>query len=110
MRHLLSVIAFCVTSTLVSFDRCVQAQGFGLPNDASQKSNDGRKNNPRAGSTPPSLQKNASTPTGTGASRNRELPRTAGQEHRVYDLRPYTGYLTKHDHPEGKGHCQDETR
>lgn len=27
--------------------------------------------------------------------------RTAGQEeHRVYDLRPYTGYLTKHDRPE----------
>ena len=29
-----------------------------------------------------------------------QLPRTAGQEHRVYDLRPYTGYLTKHDRPE----------
>lgn len=29
-----------------------------------------------------------------------QLPRTAGQEHRVYDLRPYTGYLTGMDHPE----------
>ncbi|MEM9825323.1 MAG: hypothetical protein AAF958_01980 [Planctomycetota bacterium] len=29
-----------------------------------------------------------------------ELPRDAGQEHRIYDLRPYTGYLTKIDHPE----------
>ena len=28
------------------------------------------------------------------------LPRDAGQEHRVYDLRPYTGYLTRMDHPE----------
>lgn len=29
-----------------------------------------------------------------------QLPRTAGQEHRIYDLRPYTGYLTRLDHPE----------
>lgn len=29
-----------------------------------------------------------------------QLPRTAGQEHRVYDLRPYTGYLTRQDRPE----------
>ncbi len=51
---------------------------------------------PGGASTPPSLQGNGvgqSTPGG-------QLPRTAGQEHRVYDLRPYTGYLTKHDHPE----------
>lgn len=28
-----------------------------------------------------------------------QLPRGAGQEYHVYDLRPYTGYLTKHDSP-----------
>lgn len=28
------------------------------------------------------------------------LPRSANQEHRIYDLRPYTGYLNKQAHPE----------
>lgn len=28
------------------------------------------------------------------------LPQNAGQQHRVYDLRPYTGYLTRMDRPE----------
>ncbi|MGB7347880.1 MAG: hypothetical protein WBD20_26885 [Pirellulaceae bacterium] len=56
--------------------------------------------------TPPSLQNNASAlPNGNatnprGEAGGGQLPRTANQEHRVYDLRPYTGYLTKHDHPE----------
>ncbi len=55
---------------------------------------------------PPSLQQQPTSSAQSGASANGrvgsggQLPRTAGQEHRVYDLRPYTGYLTKHDHPE----------
>ncbi len=61
---------------------------------------------PRMADTPPSMQNpnvqrsaNAGSATGQ-VSAGGKLPRTAGQEHRVYDLRPYTGYLTKHDRPE----------
>ncbi len=56
--------------------------------------------------TPPSLQNNnLQRSTNSGAALGQitaggTLPRTAGQEHRVYDLRPYTGYLTKYDRPE----------
>lgn len=54
--------------------------------------------------TPPSLQQSAgrtsNRPTNQGKiSSGGSLPRGAGQEHRVYDLRPYTGYLTKEDSP-----------
>ncbi len=65
---------------------------------------------PRTADTPPSMQGRAAPPSGGQGSSGQasggqvssggKLPRTAGQEHRVYDLRPYTGYLTKHDHPE----------
>jgi hypothetical protein len=34
-----------------------------------------------------------------GVAGGGSLPQGNGQEHRVYDLRPYTGYLTKHDRP-----------
>ncbi|TWT76420.1 hypothetical protein CA13_69140 [Planctomycetes bacterium CA13] len=69
-----------------------QGQGFGLP----------------GGATPPSLQQSPQTPPPAAANRPNagqvtgggQLPRSAGQEHRVYDLTPYTRYLTKHDHPE----------
>lgn len=51
----------------------------------------------------PGLSNNASTATTNvvrkGASGGGSLPQGNGQEHRVYDLRPYTGYLTKHDRP-----------
>ena len=53
--------------------------------------------------TPPSLQNNQSSQDSNARGQvtgGGQLPRSAGQEHRVYDLRPYTGYLTKHDHPE----------
>tara|TARA_R110002049_G_scaffold47902_4_gene138529 strand:+ start:949 stop:2148 length:1200 start_codon:yes stop_codon:yes gene_type:complete len=80
------------------------AQGFKLPPDAAANSpnagNNNASNNSRAGATPPSLQQNPSTRNNQNSASGRELPRTAGQEHRIYDLRPYTGYLTKHDHPE----------
>jgi hypothetical protein len=55
--------------------------------------------------TPPSLQNNVQRSTNSGAATGQitgggKLPRSAGQEHRVYDLRPYTGYLTQYDRPE----------
>lgn len=62
-----------------------------------------------AAETPPSLQQNvAPQPTAvprSGAaapvarSQGGQLPRESGQEYREYDLRPYTGYLTKEDRP-----------
>lgn len=66
----------------------------------------------RGAATPPSL---AQTPNGQssssgfsnrplsgstgGVSINGELPNSAGQIYKVFDLRPYTGYLTEHDRP-----------
>lgn len=35
-----------------------------------------------------------------GMSSSNQLPSTAGQQWRTYDLRPYTGYLTQHDQPQ----------
>lgn len=54
--------------------------------------------------TPPSLKSVPSSPGGAarGVAAGRPggaLPQGNGQEHRVYDLRPYTGYLTSHDRP-----------
>ncbi|WP_306796842.1 hypothetical protein [Rhodopirellula halodulae] len=68
---------------------------------------------PNAANTPPSLQTppssgnrgsatNALPSSGAASgqlSAGGQLPREAGQEHRVYNLSPYTGYLTKHDRP-----------
>lgn len=57
------------------------------------------------GETPPSLQAGPSGSTGKPAAvgvssaAGGALPQGNGQVHRVYDLRPYTGYLTKHDRP-----------
>ncbi len=36
---------------------------------------------------------------GRGPAGPNALPQGSGQEHRVYDLRPYTGYLTQYDRP-----------
>jgi hypothetical protein len=51
----------------------------------------------------PGLSNSAPTATTNvvrkGAAGGGSLPQGNGQEHRVYDLRPYTGYLTKHDRP-----------
>ena len=72
----------------------------------------------QAGSPPPPVGINRGGPTvdrsGQAASRSNlptrsgplasaaagQLPQTAGQRYRNYDLRPYTGYLTAMDHPE----------
>lgn len=63
-----------------------------------------------AAATPPSLQsvppmRGRSNPSsaplpGRASAGDGQLPQESGQEYRQYDLRPYTGYLNKHDHPE----------
>ncbi len=60
----------------------------------------------QAPDSPPSLQGMPAGQNGGGdlpktpvKSGGGTLPQGNGQEHRVYDLRPYTGYLTKHDRP-----------
>lgn len=67
---------------------------------------------PRGAGTPPSLTERGGAPaavgsfatrgsagTSGGVSTNGELPNGAGQIYKVFDLRPYTGYLTNHDRP-----------
>ena len=59
---------------------------------------------PRGGETPPSLQRSPASPPSAPAGQlagaaTGKLDTSAGQERRIYDLRPYTGYLTKHDRP-----------
>ncbi|GAA5504836.1 hypothetical protein [Novipirellula caenicola] len=97
MRPTLIAGAFCATLVALSHAQVADAQspppqGMGLP----------------ANATPPSLQQNpaARQPAATRPQPNGqvtgggELPRNAGQEHRVYDLTAYTRYLTQHDRPE----------
>ncbi len=97
MRPILIAGAFCATLVALSHMNVAHAQapppqGMGLP----------------AGDTPPSLQQNpasrqpaAARPQANGqVTGGGELPRSAGQEHRVYDLSAYTRYLTQHDRPE----------
>lgn len=93
-----------LSAALFVANESVQAQGIGMPGDAAaNNSAQGVANT----STPPSMRNqpgggpspSGSLPSGRTSSGG-NLPQTAGQEHRVYDLRPYTGYLTSHDHPE----------
>ncbi|MFG0255916.1 MAG: hypothetical protein ACF787_12615, partial [Rhodopirellula sp. JB053] len=95
--------AFLVPADVVS------AQGMALPSSSVSRSQPPSTQSqggfvPRAADTPPSLQtppsqNNSSVGAGGQLSSGGQLPRGAGQEHRVYDLRPYTGYLTTHDRP-----------
>lgn len=96
-----STLAFAM---VVSFANRSVAQGLGMP--------------PGISPTPPSLQNapaatppnafagTAAAPAATpkpavgGKPGGGSLPQGSGQVHRVYDLRPYTGYLTKHDRPQ----------
>ncbi|TWT93346.1 hypothetical protein [Stieleria varia] len=50
--------------------------------------------------TPPSLRGAGPGGNSGNLSNSGKLPQTHGQVQRVWDLTPYTGYLTKHDHPE----------
>ena len=83
------------------------AQDFQMPNGATESAAAAAANTAANNlQTPPSLQNQAAAPPpsqplpGGRVTRGGNLPQSAGQEHRVYDLRPYTGYLTKYDHPE----------
>ncbi|WP_235908475.1 hypothetical protein [Roseiconus nitratireducens] len=114
-KHLVPrMLAVAGILTLAVFQSAASGQGIGLPGssgNAPQAGNGTPGGNPGAGgnagqgnvSTPPSLQNQPSSlpNSSSGASSGGgNLPRTAGQEHRVYDLTPYTGYLPKHDRPE----------
>ncbi len=84
------------------------AQGMGMPADeaaeASAPTTAAAAPSPAADQTPPSLRQQANAaspaPASAGRSQGGQLPRESGQEYREYDLRPYTGYLPKQDHPE----------
>jgi hypothetical protein len=85
------------TVTLMLGESSGFAQGIGLPSTADI---------PVPVNTPPSMQeasaqRSANSVQGMGqVTAGGKLPRNAGQEHRVYDLRPYTGYLSQDDRPE----------
>lgn len=99
----ISLIAF-LTSNEATF-----AQGMALPSSSVSRTQPPSTQPqggfmPRNADTPPSLQAAPNQPNPGGApggklSSGGQLPRGAGQEHRVYDLRSYTGYLTTHDRP-----------
>ncbi|MEM9589648.1 MAG: hypothetical protein AAGA03_20365 [Planctomycetota bacterium] len=106
VKFLAPVLAFCFALTTSNQALMAQGQGFGLPGG-------GPTNSPSAAATaanpgtPPSLQNQPMAPPARASelpagrvTNGGNLPQSAGQEHRVYDIRPYTGYLTKYDHPE----------
>ena len=98
------LVTSLIIGLMVSFaPQVAHSQAMAFPGSANAPT---KKSSPRQADTPPSLRNPAfgrppSPSTSPGKiTAGGSLPRTAGQEHRVYDLRPYTGYLTKHDHPE----------
>ncbi|MCM2372000.1 hypothetical protein NB063_15450 [Rhodopirellula sp. ICT_H3.1] len=106
-----AIIAIATIAMLISTES-IFAQGMALPPSSVSRSQppstqpQGGQGGfmPRAADTPPSLQAVPNQNTGVGGpggqlSSGGQLPRGAGQEHRVYDLRSYTGYLTSHDRP-----------
>lgn len=99
MRCLATLFLIATGVILWLDDLGASAQGMALPGGTTSPV-------PRMADTPPSMQNPAvQRPSGQNFSSGQvtgggQLPRTAGQEHRVYDLRPYTGYLTKYDRPE----------
>ena len=98
--RLFLITLVAVATLLATTTHRAGAQGMPLPSGTSVPVPQFQPRNAQPATTPPSLQ---SSPSGQ-SNRNfasgqvtagGELPRTAGQEHRVFDLRPYTGYLTK---------------
>ena len=97
--RLLTLLSLTAVLTLLLGGLRASAQGMPLPSGTNVPV-------PRIGGhsaehAEPNVQRSANAGSVMGSvSAGGKLPRTAGQEHRVYDLRPYTGYLTKHDRPE----------
>ncbi len=102
--RLFLLYCLAIIATLTSTSPWAHSQGMPLPPGTSIPVPQTPVTSPVA--TPPSLQNsNTQRQNNAGAAGGQitgggMLPRTAGQEHRVYDLRPYTGYLTKYDRPE----------
>lgn len=100
--RLLRLFTVALTVTLVCGTLPVRGQGISLPTGNSAATSS--QGFPARGQTPPSMQQqnlSSSSAVSSGqSSGGGQLPRSAGQEHRVYDLRPYTGYLTNDDRPE----------
>jgi hypothetical protein len=110
MRRFRNLIAVSAALVLVSTSSA-RAQNFAVPGSAPAPSTQpvaqpSPPPNSQPAPPPPSFQQQSASSAQSAASANGkvssggQLPRTAGQEHRTYDLRPYTGYLTKHDRPE----------
>ena len=100
--RLTTLLWLTATITLSFSGLRASAQGMPLPAGTNTRV---PQNRPQA-DTPLSMQdtnlsRGSNLTRGSGqTTAGGKLPRTAGQEHRVYDLRPYTGYLTRHDRPE----------
>ena len=97
-----TLVLICSLTLLVRSD-AVLGQGMPLPGGTNAAVP--QQPRPSNASTPPSMQNQNFAPRSGAAmtgsrSGGGQLPRAAGQEHRVYDLRPYTGYLTNKDRPE----------
>jgi len=94
VRYLAAV--YILAATVLATESDVFAQALAMPPGAGGAA---------ASETPPSLQYRgddkavAKPPGGVESAPGGALPQGNGQVHRVYDLRPYTGYLTKHDRP-----------
>ncbi len=106
--RLFTLLSLAAIVTIAWGQLPASAQGMPLPSTATipVPQSAPPQNNAQKADTPPSMQnsqvrRSAMQASGSGkVTAGGQLPRTAGQEHRVYDLRPYTGYLTKHDRPE----------
>ncbi len=100
------VYSLAIAATFTIATPLAFSQGMPLPSGTSIPVPQSGAVRLRQAATPPSLQNNnVQRSNNSGAASGQvtaggKLPRTAGQEHRVYDLRPYTGYLTQHDRPE----------
>lgn len=97
--RLLTLLALTALTTTIGDGLPVSAQNMALPPGPTTSV-------PRSSSaqadTPPSMRNPNLQPRG-GSGQTTDggtLPRSAGQEHRIYDLRPYTGYLTQQARPE----------
>lgn len=99
---LLACLAFAFAS--IASSENTQAQGLQLPSTLPTGASGFAS---RQGGDPPSLNRTTTTtantsnqPAGGSRSGGGKLPQDAGQVHRIYDLRSYTGYMTSHDKPQ----------